>query len=190
MRRKEYNKNIKTAEQFRSFKMEGIVKQKIKRKQNNSARCIVCGDQNKASLNYPFYELENGETAATFRSEDWHQSYPGRMHGGMAAGVLDELIGRAAANGRDDFWGVTVELRLKYKKTIPTEADLKAVARVTRQNRKLFEGTGEILLEDGTVAVEAWGKYMIMPLDKISDGSFEETEWYRIEEDDPEEIDL
>lgn len=166
------------------------MKQKIKRKQNNSARCIVCGDQNKASLNCRFYELENGETAATFRSEDWHQSYPGRMHGGMAAGVLDELIGRAAANGRDDFWGVTVELRLKYKKPIPTEADLKAVARVTRQNRKLFEGTGEILLEDGTVAVEAWGKYMIMPLDKISDGSFEETEWYRIEEDDPEEIDL
>ncbi|MCQ4635475.1 PaaI family thioesterase [Anaerovorax odorimutans] len=166
------------------------MKQKIKRKQNNSARCIVCGDQNKASLGCRFYELENGEIAATFRSEDWHQSYPGRMHGGMAAGVLDELIGRAAAQGSDDFWGVTVELHMKYKKPIPTEADLKAVARVTKKNRKLFEGTGEILLPDGTVAVEAWGKYMILPLSKISDGGFAEEEWYQIEEDDPKEIDL
>jgi uncharacterized protein (TIGR00369 family) len=170
--------------------MEKIMKQKVKRKQNNSARCIVCGNQNKASLNCRFYELENGEIAATFRSEDWHQSYPGRMHGGMAAGVLDELIGRAAADGRDDFWGVTVELNLKYKKPIPTEADLRAVARVTKQNRRLFEGTGEILLEDGTVAVEGWGKYMILPLDKISEGGFVDEEWYQIEEDDPAEIDL
>ncbi|MCI8647711.1 MAG: PaaI family thioesterase [Firmicutes bacterium] len=165
------------------------MKYKIKRKQNNSARCIVCGDQNKASLNCRFYELENGEIATTFRSCDWHQSYPGRMHGGMAAGVLDELIGRAAANGSDDFWGVTVELQLKYKKPIPTDANLRARARVTKQNRKLFEGTGEILLEDGTVAVEGWGKYMIMPLDKISDGEFTK-EWYHIDEDDPEEIEL
>ena len=166
------------------------MKHKIKRKQNNSARCIICGDQNKASLGCRFYELENGEIAATFRSEDWHQSYPGRMHGGMAAGVLDELIGRAAADGSDDFWGVTVELRLKYKKPIPTDTDLKAVARITKQNRKIFEGTGEILLPDGTEAVTAWGKYMVMPLSKISGGGFQEEEWYRIEEEDPIEIDL
>ncbi|MEG0829675.1 MAG: PaaI family thioesterase [Anaerovoracaceae bacterium] len=166
------------------------MKHKIIKKQNNSARCIVCGDQNKASLNCRFYELENGELAATFRSEDWHQSYPGRMHGGMAAGVLDELIGRAAARGRDDFWGVTVELSLKYKKPIPTKANLKAVGRVTKENRKVFQGTGEILLEDGTVAVKAIGKYMILPIDKISDDGFLEEEWYNIVEDDPKEIDI
>lgn len=166
------------------------MKHKIIKKQNNSARCIVCGDQNDASLKCRFFELDNGEIAATFRSEDWHQSYPGRMHGGMAAGVLDELIGRAAAEGRDDFWGVTVELNMKYKKPVPTEANLKAVARVTKKNRRIFEGTGEILLEDGTVAVEAWGKYMILPLSKISEDGFVEEEWYYIEENDPEEIEL
>lgn len=166
------------------------MKHRIIRKQNNSARCIVCGDQNDASLGCRFYELDNGELAAVFRSEDWHQSYPGRMHGGMAAGVLDELIGRAAAEGRDDFWGVTVELQLKYRKPVPTDADLKAVARVTKRNRKIFEGTGEILLEDGTVAVEAWGKYMIMSLDRIAGEGALEEEWYHIDEEDPAEIDL
>lgn len=166
------------------------MKYKISKKQNNSAHCIVCGDQNKASMNCRFYELEDGQTAAVFRSEEWHQSYPGRMHGGMAAGVLDELIGRAASDGRDDFWGVTVELQLKYRKPIPTGAQLKAIARVTKRNRKIFEGTGEIFLEDGTVAVEAWGKYMIMNLDQISERGLGEKEWYRIEEQDPAEIDL
>lgn len=166
------------------------MKYKVRKKQNNSAKCIVCGDQNDASLNCRFYELEDGQIAATFRTEEWHQSYPGRLHGGMAAGVLDELIGRAAADGSDDFWGVTVELQMKYKKPIPTTANLSAVARVTKRNRKIFEGTGEILLEDGTVAVEAWGKYMIMNLEQISGDGFGEEEWYHIEEEDPAEIEL
>jgi len=166
------------------------MKYKVTRKQNNSAGCVVCGDQNQFSLNTRFYELENGELAAAFHPRDCHQSYPGRIHGGLIAGVLDELIGRSAANGDDDFWSVTVELQLKYKQPIPIDTTLKAIARITKRNRKIIEGTGEILLEDGTVAAEAWGKYMVVPIEKISDGGLTEDQWYQINEKDPEEIDL
>lgn len=167
------------------------MKYKVTRKQNNSSRCIVCGTDNKFSLNSRFYELENGELACKFRTEDWHQSYPGRTHGGMAAAILDELIGRAMCIDEPDCWGVTVELNLKYKKPVPTEADLTAVARVTRNSRKIFEGTGELLLPDGTVAVEASGKYMKMPVGKIAEGDFVDNEWYLLEEEsDPVEIEI
>jgi len=166
------------------------MKYKVIRKQNNSARCIVCGNQNKLSLNSRFYELENDELVSLFRSEDYHQSYPGRMHGGMAAAVLDELIGRTACIKDPDCWAVTVELTLKYKKPIPTEANLKAVARITRDTRKIFEGTGELLLPDGSVAVSAWGKYMRMPVEKIAEEAFIDSEWYLIEEEDPKEIEI
>ncbi|MFV0518599.1 MAG: PaaI family thioesterase [Aminipila sp.] len=164
---------------------------KVTRKQNNSSRCVVCGTNNKFSLNTRFYEVENGQLICTFRSEDWHQSYPGRMHGGMSAAVLDELIGRAICIDEPDCWGVTVELNMKYKKPVPTEANLKGVAHITRNSRKIFEGVGQILLEDGSVAVEATGKYMKMPVEKLAEGNFVESEWYLLEgEEDPDSIEL
>lgn len=167
------------------------MKYKVLRKQNNSSRCVVCGNDNKLSLNTRFYEVEGGQLACTFRTEDWHQSYPGRTHGGLSAAVLDELIGRAVCIEEPDCWGVTVELNLKFKKPVPTEADLKGIAHITRNSRKIFEGTGQLLLPDGSVAVEATGKYMKMPVDKIADEAFSETEWSLLkDEEDPSEIDL
>ena len=166
------------------------MKYKVTGKQNNSAWCAVCGTKNPFSLNARFYALETGELACTFRPEDWHQSYPERTHGGMTAAVLDELIGRAVCLAEPDVWGVTVELHLKYKKPVPTEADLKAIAKITRNSRRLFEGTGELFLPDGTVAIEAWGKYMKMPLESISAKQFTEDMWFLLAEDDPGELEI
>ena len=151
---------------------------------------MVCGVENEFGLNGRFYELENGELAVAFHSRGWHQSYPGRVHGGIAAAVLDELIGRAMCIKEPGMWGVTVELGVKYKKPVPTDAGLKAVARITKNSRKLFEGTGELLLPDGSVAATAWGRYMKMPIEKISGRDFTEKEWFCLEENDPEEIEI
>ena len=166
------------------------MKYKVTGKQPNSANCIVCGVENRFSLNSRFYELENGELAVAFRAEDWHQGYPGRVHGGIAAAVLDELIGRAMSIEDEGVWGVTVELAVKFKKPIPTDADLKAVARITKKSRKLFEGTGELILPDGSIAATAWGKYMRMPIEKISGREFSEKEWFVIDEKDPPELEI
>jgi hypothetical protein len=46
---------------------------------------------------------------------------------------------------------------------------------VTRDTSRIFEGAGEILLKSGEVAVSAVGKYMKMPIDKITE--FKELEW-------------
>ena len=50
--------------------------------------------------------------------------------------------------------------------------ELKAISRVTSNNRRIFGGSGEILLPDGTVAVTAEGRYMKLPIDKIAQGDF------------------
>lgn len=164
---------------------------KVIKKQNNSARCVVCGTKNKFSLNTRFYEIENGQLTCIFRTEDWHQSYPGRTHGGISAAVLDELIGRTVCIDEPDCWGVTVELNLKYKKPVPTEATLKGIAHITRNTRKIFEGEGQLLLPDGSVAVEASGKYMKMPISKIAEGDYFDSEWYLLEnEEDPESVEI
>ncbi len=55
----------------------------------------------------------------------------------------------------------------------------------------MFEGTGEIILTNGDVAVIAQGKYLKVPLDKITDFDIEDNEWRIVElEEDPKEIEV
>lgn len=157
--------------------------------QNVSRMCLVCGKDNDSSLKARFYELDNGELLGVFEPLEEHQSYPGRLHGGMSSAMLDETIGRAVNLLDPDAWGVTVELTLRFKKPVPLDGPVRAVARITKDSRRIFEGTGEIFLADGTVAVEASGKYLKMPIDKIADGDFA-LEWFADQRDAPGTVEL
>lgn len=167
------------------------MKYKVTRKQQNSKKCIVCGLENDLGLKASFYELENGELVAIFTPLEEHQSYPGRLHGGIAGTILDETIGRAMMIQEEGIWGVTVELNIKYKKPLPLMEELKVIGRITKDSSRLFEGTGEIVLKNGDVAVSAWGKYLKMPIHKIADFNGDDQEWQVIlSEVEPREIDI
>ena len=165
------------------------MKHKVIKKQYNSKKCLICGLESKFSLQTRFYELDNNELIAIFRVLEEHQSYPGRLHGGIASAILDETIGRAMMIEEPDTWGVTVELKVQYKKPLPLDQKLRAVGRITGNNKKLFEGTGEILLENGDIAVTAYGKYMKMPLAKISDGLHSDDLWTEEKQELLDEVD-
>ena len=113
--------------------------------------------------------------------------YPGRVHGGISAAILDETIGRAISVSDETVWGVTGSLELRYKKPVPIDCDLITVARVTRDTRKLFEGEGEIILPNGEIAVTAKAKYVKMPIDQIADECDMAEEWLPIPDDEPVE---
>jgi len=160
-------------------------------KQHNSKKCLVCGLKNDLGLKASFYELDNGELAALFTPVDEHQSYPGRLHGGVSAAILDETIGRAILTRDRDAWGVTVELKLEYKKPVPLNEELKVIGRITKDSKRIFEGTGEIVLPNGDIAVTACGKYIKMPIDKIADFDEQDEEWkVELTDKDPVKIDI
>ena len=161
-------------------------------KQPNSKMCLVCGLKNITGLKALFYELENNELMAVCDLMEEHQSYPNRLHGGIAAALLDETIGRAIMiTHDDDIWGVTLEFTIRYKKPIPLDKELRVIGRITQERRRFFKGTGELLLPDGTIAAEATGKYLKFPLAEIADFDFEEQEWKIIQsEKDPRFVDI
>jgi len=165
---------------------------KINGKQKNSKLCFVCGLKNDFGIHAHFYSTENQELIAIFTPSEEHQSYPGRLHGGIASAILDETIGRAILNKYEaEVWGVTIELNLKFKKPVPLNQPLKVIGRITNENSRMFEGTGEIVLQNGDIAVTAKGKYFKVPLEKITDFDIEENEWRVVElESDPEEIEI
>ena len=163
---------------------------KVRSAQNISRMCLVCGAENPAGLHGSFYELESGELLGVFRPGEQHQSYPGRLHGGISAALLDETIGRAIIIAHPGVWGVTAELTVRFRKPLPHDGEIRAIGRITRDTSRLFEGTGEIVLDDGAVAVEARGKYMKMPLDAITEGDFDRRNWFADPRRAPDSIEL
>lgn len=154
------------------------MKRNVTAKQPNSKMCFVCGLKNPLGLRAAFYELENGELLAVFTAAEGHQSYPGRLHGGVAAAILDETIGRAIMiRSGGEIWGVTVEFSMRLRRPLPLGEPLRVVGRIDRDGPRFFEGSGEILLAGGAAAVEGRGKYIKMPIEKIADFDREEQEW-------------
>ena len=58
------------------------------------------------------------------------------------------------------------------------------IGRITKENRRMFEGSGEIILPNGDVAVTATAKYMKLPIDKIVEGDFIDDEWIEVNDKD------
>ncbi|QSX05583.1 PaaI family thioesterase [Sedimentibacter sp. zth1] len=144
------------------------MKNKVLKTQYVSKDCFICGVLNDAGLKVKFYEMETQELVGIFIAKDCHQSYPNRLHGGVSAALLDEVMGRAIMIHEPDTWGVTAELMLKYKKPIPLNEELKVITKITRNTRIIYEAEGYILLNNGEVAATAHGKYMKMPIEKIA----------------------
>jgi acyl-coenzyme A thioesterase PaaI-like protein len=168
------------------------VKHKVLKKQHISKMCFVCGEKNDFGLHAKFYETEANELVALINPSEQHQGYPGRMHGGLAATILDETIARSICNGKyEQIWGVTLELKTKFRKPIPLGQELKIVGRVTSEGSRSFEGTGEIVLPNGEIAVSAEGKYLKVNIEKITNDRNLNDDWYFAESpDDPSEIEI
>jgi uncharacterized protein (TIGR00369 family) len=149
------------------------------KKQPTSRMCFVCGESNPAGVHVRFYEQADGSVLSRFTPTDHHQGYPGRMHGGVITAVMDECIGRAIMiKYGEAIWGVTAELTVRFRKPVPLDVGLTAVGRITHEGSRLFEGTGELYLPDGTVAAEAAGKYVKLDIGKIADFDAEREQWY------------
>ena len=91
----------------------------VKYKQNNSRMCVICGMDNPFGLQAPFYVMEDDSVMTLFRYRQEHQSYPGRVHGGLITAMLDELGFRAYWAFEPEVLAVTMELQTKYRRPVP-----------------------------------------------------------------------
>lgn len=156
---------------------------KVVQKQGNSKMCMICGMDNPFGVQAQFYELEDRSLCGLFTFKKEHQSYPGRVHGGMISAMLDELACRA-------FWivcpkklAVTIDLSTKYRKPVPYDVPLKGIGKIVRCTRLFFVAECKILDAENNVLAEGEIKYMIVPDHEITDSSYDEEMTYMIEDD-------
>ena len=100
-------------------------------KQPNSKMCFVCGLENPIGLHLHIYETEPGVVESIYIAPEHFQGYPGVLHGGIVASLLDEISGRAhmgsdPAHPRFMFTG---KLEVKYRKNVPVGSRRKSLAK-------------------------------------------------------------
>lgn len=80
---------------------------------------------------------------------------------------------------------------MKFRKPVPLDKEVLVRARIISENKRTFEGAAEIVLADGTVAVEGKGRYLKMSISTITEDDFEDEQWQIVDdEDDPAELEL
>ncbi len=125
------------------------------RLQPNSLNCFVCGVENTCGLGLKFYNTADDEVTATFTPPERYQGYPGVLHGGIVAAVLDETAGRTQMAADPNHFMVTVKLEIRYRRPVPVGQPLTIYGRLIKRGGRLNAAHAEIRLHDGTVAAEA-----------------------------------
>lgn len=96
---------------------------------------------------------------------------------------MDELLSRAIQVKYPTQLSVTLELTLKFRAPVPMDCEIKAVSWVEKERSKVYDASGEVILEDGTVAVEARGRFMKVDLESV--GGTDENRVYFFEDERP-----
>jgi len=153
-------------------------------RQPTSRTCFVCGRENHLGLKMVWYNnLLSKRVEATVSIPEQYNGYPGIVHGGIVAAILDETAGRAVMlDGDFDNLFVTLRLNITYRKPTPTDTHLKAVGWVEHHGSKGMKVAAELLLADGTMTAECRA-VVVRPTGEIAQNWEAERKFWRAEED-------
>ncbi|MEL7625621.1 MAG: PaaI family thioesterase [Anaerolineaceae bacterium] len=129
----------------------------------SSSSCYVCGRENPISLKLEFYINDEGNVMSEFCLDEVYAGYPGMVHGGNIAAILDETAGRALTTDDQDRFMVTSELKVKFLKPVPTNTPLVAVGKVVKKRGRTAVGSSEISTKDGVILASSEAFFVEVP---------------------------
>ncbi|MDD5288664.1 MAG: PaaI family thioesterase [Dehalococcoidales bacterium] len=122
-------------------------------------QCFGCGQDNPVGLKLKF-QPDNQGVRAEFTPGEQYQGWPGYLHGGITACILDEAMSHATAQ-----YGVncvTARLETKLTHMIPINQPMVITASVTKKTRKLIQSKATIYLKDGAIAAEGTATHFVV----------------------------
>ncbi|HHY06778.1 MAG TPA: PaaI family thioesterase [Clostridia bacterium] len=121
--------------------------------------CFACGKRNPDGLKLRFVQEDN-IISTTFTPPEIYQGYPGILHGGITSTVFDEVMSQCLwAQGQAGF---TARLEVRFRQNIPIQKPVKFEAWIVKQKGRLVDLESRALLENGKVAAEAKGRFMLI----------------------------
>ncbi len=127
----------------------------MKELQPSASHCFVCGVENRFGLHIRFYDTAPDEVMAEISIPAQYQGYPGIVHGGIIAAMLDEVASRVYFRGEPPRVVVTGKLNVRYRKPVPVETPLRLVGRGVEDKGKICLAKGEVWSMAGELLAEA-----------------------------------
>ncbi len=148
-------------------------------KQPNSLHCFVCGIENPHGLKLKFYQTKPDEVTANYTVARQYQGYPGVVHGGIVASMLDEVAGRALMGVDPDSprFMVTARLDIQYRQPVPVDTQLNMVGRVVKRKNRSASAHAAIYLPGGKLLAEADAILVDVPPDVVSTDNLQALGW-------------
>lgn len=129
---------------------------------SNYQRCFVCGAQNATGLQVEF-RREGEQVVADFLPEEAFQGFPGVVHGGILASLLDEALSRTALLHGE--WVMTGRLEIRYRQPAVVGQMLRVTAEIEQRRARMVIARGLIALtaDPKVVIAEARGTFLPYP---------------------------
>ncbi|MGB8346391.1 MAG: PaaI family thioesterase [Ktedonobacteraceae bacterium] len=131
-------------------------------------RCFVCGQRNPFGLKLVF-RLEENSIVADFQPRAEHQGFPGIIHGGIVAAILDETLGRTSILAARPEWTMTGRLEIRYRRSVPYGPMLRVRAALGSQRLRMIQASGVITLaaDEQIILAEARGTFLSLPEETV-----------------------
>jgi len=133
-------------------------------KQPNSKMCFICGLENPIGLHLHIYEIEPGIVESTYLPPDYFQGYPGVLHGGIVASIIDEIAGRSLmrSDPMNPRFMFSAKMEVKYRKNVPIGKSLKVIGKAGKSRTKSAQAwagiydaeTNELLAEGNVLLID------------------------------------
>jgi acyl-coenzyme A thioesterase PaaI-like protein len=146
-------------------------------RQPNSRFCFVCGLSNQFGLQLRFNITAPGEVTALYTVPERYQGFPGVVHGGIVAAMLDEVCARADMGVEPPRFMYTARLEVRYRKNVPVEQPLRIVGKVVKSKSRISTSSGVIYGPDGDVLAEADALLVDVPQESLEGADLEALGW-------------
>jgi acyl-coenzyme A thioesterase PaaI-like protein len=146
-------------------------------KQPNSKHCFVCGRENPSGLKLDFYETAPGEVVVDYTVPEQFQGYPGVVHGGIVAAILDEVTGRVHMGGDPPRFMYTARLDIRYRKNVPIGQPLRIIGHAGKSKERMALATGQIFGPEGDLLAEAEAVLVNVPDGIVDQVDLESIGW-------------
>lgn len=153
-------------------------------KQPNSRNCFVCGVENPHGLHLQFYDDGESTVYAEITVPERFQGYPGTVHGGIIASMLDEVVGRTLIAGDPNHFFVSAKLTVRYRKPVPIGQPLKLLGEILRTRGRTGVAKAVLRLPDGSIGAEVEAILIDAPFQITEAADFESLGW-KVYPDDP-----
>jgi uncharacterized protein (TIGR00369 family) len=124
----------------------------------DDGHCIGCGPLSDIGLKMTFEAAEDGTVTCRTIVPATFQGWRGITHGGVVALLLDEAMAYAA--GAAGVLGVTGDMKMRFRKAVPTGLELTVRGKVAWRRRNVLSIEASVSDAHGTLLASAVGSFL------------------------------